>query len=82
MAHFMLWTYRTGEKIWSASGFGQMEATGAIAGDVIVAGGFSKLVQAFNRYNGQVLWSFNSSYGVQASPLIVDRPSLSSRPIM
>jgi hypothetical protein len=31
------WLYalniQTGEKIWSASGFGQMEATGAIAGD-------------------------------------------------
>jgi len=70
------WLYaldiKTGEKIWAAEGFGQMESTGAIAGDVIVAGGFSKLVQAFDRRNGEVLWTFNSSHAVQASPLIIE----------
>jgi eukaryotic-like serine/threonine-protein kinase len=63
---------QTGEEIWSARGFGQMEATGAIAGDILVAGGYSKLVQAFDRHDGEVLWTFNSSYSIQAPPLIVE----------
>jgi eukaryotic-like serine/threonine-protein kinase len=62
----------TGEKIWAVGGFGQMESTGAIAGDVIVAGGYSKLVQALDRRTGEVLWKFDSSHVVQASPLIVE----------
>ena len=63
---------QTGEEIWSASGFGQMESTGAIAGDLIVSGGYSKQVQALDRRNGEVVWTFNTSHVVQASPLIVE----------
>jgi serine/threonine-protein kinase len=61
-----------GEKLWSASGFGQLEATGAISGDSIVAGGYSKLVQALNRRTGAVLWTYHAANPVQASPFIVD----------
>jgi outer membrane protein assembly factor BamB len=70
------WLYafdaQTGERMWAAGGFGQMESTGAIAGDVIIAGGYAKRVQALDRRNGNVLWSFNTRHVVQASPLIVD----------
>jgi hypothetical protein len=45
-------------------------STGAIAGDVIIAGGYAKRVQALDRRN--VLWSFNTRHVVQASPLIVE----------
>ena len=49
-----------------------MESTGVIAGDIIVAGGYSNLVQALNRLTGEALWSFNAKYFVQGSPLSVD----------
>ena len=62
----------TGEQIWSADGFGQLEATGAIAGDKIVTAGFSNLVQAMDQHTGGVLWSFRTDYFVQGSPLIVN----------
>ena len=62
----------TGEEIWSAGGFGQLESTGAIAGDVIVAGGYGKLVQALDRRNGNLLWTYKTGYAMQGSPLIVD----------
>ena len=62
----------TGEMIWSAGVFEGLESTGAIAGDTIVTGGFSKLVQAFDRYTGNVLWKYKSGYVVQGSPLIVE----------
>ena len=62
----------TGQQIWSADGFGQLESTGAIAGDAIITAGFSNLVRALNRHTGDVLWSFNTSFFVQGSPLIVD----------
>src|SRR4030095_15911539 len=58
--------------IWSADGFGQLESTGAIAGDTIVTAGFSNLVQALNRHNGDVFWSFRTDYFAQGSPLIVN----------
>jgi eukaryotic-like serine/threonine-protein kinase len=59
----------TGELIWSTGGFGQLESTGAIAGDMIITGG--ELVQALDRQIGNVLWSFRTGYFVQGSPLIV-----------
>jgi len=62
----------TGEQMWSAEGFGQLESTGAIAGDMIITAGFSNLVQALNRHTGAVLWSFRTGFFVQGSPLIVD----------
>jgi len=62
----------TSEQLWSADGFGQLESTGAIAGDKIITAGFSNLVQAMNRHTGDVLWSFRTNYFVQGSPLIVN----------
>jgi len=62
----------TGEQVWSADGFGQLESTGAIAGDVIITAGFSNLVQATDRKTGEVRWSFQTRYFVQGSPLIVE----------
>lgn len=62
----------TGEQVWSAEGFGQLESTGAIAGDRIITAGFSNLVQALDRLTGEVLWSFHTDYFAQGSPLIVD----------
>ena len=53
-------------------GFDALESTGAIAGDKIITGGYSKQVRAFDRKTGKVLWSFRTAYVVQASPLIVD----------
>jgi eukaryotic-like serine/threonine-protein kinase len=61
----------TGEIIWSTGGFGQLESTGAIAGDIIVSGGYSQLVRALNRNNGNLIWSYKTCYLIQASPLIV-----------
>jgi outer membrane protein assembly factor BamB len=52
---------QTGEKLWATGGFGSMESTGVIAGDIIVAGGYSNLVQALNRLAGEALWSFNAN---------------------
>jgi len=72
---------QTGEKLWATGGFDQMESTGAIAGDVIVAGGYSNLVQALDRLTGEVSWSFNAKYFIQASPLSWRRSS-TLRPIM
>ena len=62
----------TGEIMWSAEGFEALESTGAIAGEIIVTGGFSRLVRAFDRQNGNVLWTYRSGYPVQGSPLIVE----------
>jgi eukaryotic-like serine/threonine-protein kinase len=62
----------TGEQVWSATGFGQLESTGAIAGDMIITAGFSNLVKALDRHTGAVIWSFNTNYFVQGSPLVVD----------
>jgi len=62
----------TGEQVWSADGFGQLESTGAIAGDRIITAGFSNLVQALDRLSGEVLWSFHTDFFAQGSPLIVD----------
>jgi eukaryotic-like serine/threonine-protein kinase len=63
---------QTGEKLWATGGFGSMESTGVISGDIIVAGGYSNLVQALNRLAGEALWSFNAKCFVPGSPLIVD----------
>ena len=62
---------QTGEKIWSTDGFSQLENSGAVAGDTLVAGGYDQRVRALDRHTGEVLWSFNTVYPVQASPLIV-----------
>ena len=62
----------TGERLWSAGGFEGLESTGAIAGDRIITGGFSRLVRAFDRQRGDVLWSFQAGYPVQGAPLIVE----------
>lgn len=64
---------QTGAKLWATGGFDQMESTGAISGDIIVAGGYSNLVQALDRHSGEPIWSFNTKYFVQGSPLIVDK---------
>lgn len=63
---------QTGEKLWATGGFDQMESTGAIAGNIIVAGGYSSLVQVLDRHSGKPIWSFNAHYFVQGSPLIVE----------
>ncbi|HEX9388450.1 MAG TPA: PQQ-binding-like beta-propeller repeat protein [Anaerolineales bacterium] len=63
---------QTGEKIWSTGGFSQLENSGAISGDTLVAGGYDQRVRALDRHTGEVLWSFDTVYPVQASPLIVD----------
>jgi outer membrane protein assembly factor BamB len=63
---------RSGQEIWSTDGFGQLENSGAVAGDLIVLGGYDQRVRALDRYSGEVLWSFNTVSFVQASPLIVE----------
>jgi outer membrane protein assembly factor BamB len=63
---------QTGAVLWEIGGFEALEATGAIAGDVLVVGGYSKRVLALNRLTGEELWSFTSGYVVQAAPLLVE----------
>jgi outer membrane protein assembly factor BamB len=63
---------QTGEKIWSADGFSQLENSGAVAGDTLVIGGYDQRMRALDRRSGEVLWSFNTVFPVQASPLIID----------
>ncbi len=72
MEFYTLWICKQAKELWATGGFGSMESTGVIAGDIIVAGGYSNLVQALNRLTGEALWSFNAKYFVQGSPLIVD----------
>ncbi len=62
----------TGEQVWSVGGFGQLELTGAIADDRIIAGGYSKLVKALDRKTGGELWTYATEYVIQGSPLIID----------
>ena len=71
MEFYTLWICKQA-KGFGQPGFGSMESTGVIAGDIIVAGGYSNLVQALNRLTGEALWSFNAKYFVQGSPLIED----------
>lgn len=61
----------TGEQVWSVGGFGQLELTGAMAGNKIIAGGYSKLVKALDRKTGDELWTYSTEYVIQGSPLIV-----------
>jgi outer membrane protein assembly factor BamB len=61
----------TGELVWSKEGFGQLESTGAAAGDVIITAGYNQQVKALNRMTGDEHWSYMTEYGVQAAPLIV-----------
>src|SRR5215216_275170 len=63
---------QTGQEIWSTGGFRQLENAGAVAGDLIVVGGYDQRVRALDRHTGEVLWSFGTSSFVQASPLILD----------
>jgi eukaryotic-like serine/threonine-protein kinase len=63
---------QTGQELWSVGGFNQLENSGAVAGDVIVIGGYDQRVRALDRHTGEVLWSFNTVSFVQASPLIID----------
>jgi len=63
----------TGEQVWSVGGFGQLEMTGAIADDRIIAGGYSKLVKALNRKTGDELWTYTTEHVIQGSPLIIDK---------
>jgi outer membrane protein assembly factor BamB len=63
---------QTGEESWSTDGFGQLENSGAVAGDLLVVGGYDQRVRALNRHTGEVLWSFGTASFVQASPLIVE----------
>jgi outer membrane protein assembly factor BamB len=61
----------TGEENWSVSGFGHLENSGGVSGDVIVAGGYSRDVKALDRHTGSELWSFQTENIIQAAPLIV-----------
>jgi outer membrane protein assembly factor BamB len=63
---------QTGEEIWSTGGFSQLENSGAVAGDLIVAGGYDQRVRGLDRHTGDVLWSFDTVSFVQASPLILE----------
>jgi len=62
----------TGQELWSTGGFGQLENSGAVAGDILVAGGYDQRVRALDSHTGEVLWSFDTASFVQASPLIVE----------
>ena len=62
---------QTGQEIWSTGGFGQLENSGAVAGDLLVLGGYDQRVRGLDRHTGEVLWSFDTVSSVQASPLIV-----------
>jgi eukaryotic-like serine/threonine-protein kinase len=62
----------TGEQLWSEDGFGQLESTGAIAGDMIITGGYNQTVKALDRITGDKRWSYTTGYGIQGAPLIVD----------
>jgi eukaryotic-like serine/threonine-protein kinase len=63
---------QTGQEVWSTDGFGQLENSGAVAGDLLIVGGYDKRVRALNRHTGEVLWAFDTLSFVQASPLIVN----------
>jgi eukaryotic-like serine/threonine-protein kinase len=63
---------RTGQELWSTGGFGQLENSGAVAGDILVVGGYDQRVRALDSHTGEVLWSFGTSSFVQASPLILE----------
>src|SRR5215212_5846057 len=63
---------QTGQEVWSTGGFGQLENSGAVAGDMLIIGGYDHRVRALDRHTGEVLWSFNTISSVQASPLILD----------
>jgi eukaryotic-like serine/threonine-protein kinase len=63
---------QSGQEIWSREGFGQLENSGAVAGDLLIIGGYDKRVRALNRHTGKELWSFDTVSFVQASPLIVN----------
>jgi outer membrane protein assembly factor BamB len=63
----------TGEQLWSEDGFEALESTGAVGGDLIVTAGFSQLVKAMDRKSGEERWSFQTEFGVQGAPLIVDQ---------
>src|SRR5215207_7666932 len=62
---------QTGQEIWSTGSFGQLENSGAVAGDLLVLGGYDQRVRGLDRHTGEVLWSFDTVSSVQASPLIV-----------
>lgn len=62
----------TGEQLWSVEGFGQLESTGAISGDMIITAGYNQTVKAMDRITGDDRWSFKTEYGVQGAPLIVE----------
>jgi eukaryotic-like serine/threonine-protein kinase len=61
----------TGEQLWSDPSFGQLESTGAIAGDTIITAGYNQLVKAMDRITGEERWTYTTEYGVQGAPLIV-----------
>jgi eukaryotic-like serine/threonine-protein kinase len=61
----------TGEPVWSQPGFGQLESTGAIAGDLIITAGYNQTVKAMDRLTGDGRWSYRTGYGVQGAPLVV-----------
>ena len=63
---------QTAEQLWSKVGFGQLESTGAIAGDTIITAGYNQTVKAMDRITGEERWSYTTGYGVQGAPLIVD----------
>jgi len=62
---------QAGQELWSTGGFGQLENSGAVAGDLLVVGGYDQRVRALDRHTGEVLWAFDTVSFVQASPLIV-----------
>ena len=64
---------KTGDELWSTGGFGQLENSGAVAGDLVVVGGYNQSVRALDRKTGEERWSFDATTAVQASPLIVDQ---------
>lgn len=63
---------QTGEQLWSNPGFGQLESTGAIAGDTIITAGYNQTVKAMDRITGEERWTYMTEYGVQGAPLIVE----------
>jgi len=63
---------RTGDTVWTATGFEAMENGTVIAGDVVLAAGMSRVVRALALADGTERWAFQATAFVFAPPAVID----------
>ena len=64
---------RTGATVWRrATPNGKMAASPAVAGDVLVVHGMDGHVWVLDRYNGRVLWRYDTGAPIESSPVVVN----------